>query len=86
MAEPLYNVLFLCTHNSARSIMAEGLLNAMGKDRFHAFSAGSMPGKAPNPFAMETLAKHRIELFINLPLTTPERLALEKRVREIGRA
>ncbi len=56
MAEPLYNVLFLCTHNSARSIIAEGLLNHMGKGRFRAFSAGSMPAKAPDPFALETLA------------------------------
>ena len=164
MAERLYNVLFLCTHNSARSIMAEALLNDMGGGRFHAFSAGSTPGSAPNRFALETLAhlhlsthglrskgwdefavdgapvmdfvitvcdnaageicpvwpgqpitahwgvedpslfqgsddekrhkfvqvagilKRRIELLINLPITTLERLALQKKVRDIGHA
>jgi arsenate reductase (thioredoxin) len=158
------NVLFLCTHNSARSIMAEALLNDIAKGRFRAFSAGSSPGKAPHPFALETLArlrlptaglrsktwdefaadgapvmdfvitvcdnaagevcplwpgrpitahwgvedpsqyegdddakrhkfaqvagilKRRIELFTSLPLPTLERLALEKKVRDIGRA
>lgn len=51
------NVLFLCTHNSARSILAEATLNSIGQGRFKAFSAGSSPreNQQPNPMAIKTL-------------------------------
>ncbi len=58
------NVLFLCTHNSARSILAEALLNHMGRGKFKAFSAGSSPkdNQQPNPMALATLQKANISI------------------------
>ena len=58
MSEHIYNVLFLCTGNTARSILAEGILRGKGSGKFQAFSAGSQPKGVVNPFAIKTLAEY----------------------------
>ncbi|MGL4324157.1 MAG: arsenate reductase ArsC [Beijerinckiaceae bacterium] len=58
MSQRIYNVLFLCTGNTARSVLAEGILRKDGAGRFNAFSAGSQPKGVVNPFALKTLAAY----------------------------
>ncbi|NDB66518.1 MAG: arsenate reductase ArsC [Methylocystaceae bacterium] len=58
MSELIYNVLFLCTGNTARSVLAEGILRKDGAGRFNAFSAGSQPKGIINPFSLRILADY----------------------------
>ena len=60
MSDKVFNVLFLCTGNSARSIVAEAVLNQLGKGRFKAFSAGSMPAGSVNQHVLDQLQRNHI--------------------------
>lgn len=61
MAEKTFNVLFICTGNSARSILAEAILNQLGKSQFKAYSAGSFPAGQVNPHTLEILQRWEMD-------------------------
>jgi len=62
MSDKVFNVLFLCTGNSARSIIAESVLNQLGQGRFKAFSAGSMPAGTVNAHVLELLQRNKMPI------------------------
>ena len=62
MSARIYNVLFLCTHNSARSVIAETIMNHLGRGKFRAFSAGSQPNGRIHPDALDLLAKNNYDI------------------------
>ncbi|NVK18657.1 MAG: arsenate reductase ArsC [Methylocystaceae bacterium] len=62
MSDKIYNVLFLCKHNAARSIMAEALINRLGKGRFKGFSAGSNPADIIHPYTVDLMKNMNFSL------------------------
>ena len=62
MSERVYNVLFLCTHNSARSVIAETIMNRLGGGKFRGFSAGSQPSGRIHPYALDLLTKNNYDV------------------------
>ena len=62
MSNRVYNVLFLCTHNSARSVIAECIINRLGVRRFRGFSAGSAPRGSVHPYALDLLRNQHYDV------------------------